>query len=318
MLGGTNSIGPFDLLMQARLWAALLGSQAPEIEEAQGAESEELEQPYGRADIAGLLALSAIAAMAGLSRQELSALLLMWVLSQAGNEQQYRPRDLGSFGPQRFNGQRSASWSPGASNAGRNGSSGATTNAAGGSGGGLPTGSTAKTVPEPPGMTHYAANVPFISQHDSIVPGAGNDACKRASDTMLRQAGQNASTYDGGAIRVASGEDGNGVALVNPGELARGIEYLDSQLAQGKGVVVGLSYNTSQINTDGITDHFVVITGKGVDDEGREFYTYHDPWAKTAEEGANHRFYVDAETGNLYDPNGLLGSYTMTNVRPEL
>ena len=64
-----------------------------------------------------------------------------------------------------------------------------------------------------------------------------------------------------------------------------------------------------------MTDHFVVVNGKGVDDEGRVFYTYNDPWAQTAEDGANQRFYVDAESGNLYDPNGLLGYYEMTQVR---
>ncbi|MCC6332685.1 MAG: hypothetical protein IT380_01700 [Myxococcales bacterium] len=49
-------------------------------------------------------------------------------------------------------------------------------------------------------------------------------------------------------------------------------------------------------HNEGITDHFVTISGRGVDDQGHLFYDFRDP----GDGGALHRFYVDENTGQLF------------------
>jgi len=59
-----------------------------------------------------------------------------------------------------------------------------------------------------------------------------------------------------------------------------------------------VSHKDGNYNADGITDHFVVITGRGKDDQGRTFYSFQDPGTKFKERGGdvnpNNRFYADA------------------------
>ncbi len=59
-------------------------------------------------------------------------------------------------------------------------------------------------------------------------------------------------------------------------------------------------------NVDAITDHFVVVTGRGVDAAAPAF---NDPATRNASRGAdtnaNNRFYVDERTGNLYRPGNV-------------
>ncbi|MBZ4412041.1 LysM peptidoglycan-binding domain-containing protein [Myxococcus sp. MISCRS1] len=167
---------------------------------------------------------------------------------------------------------------------------------------------------------------PWISQYDaSQVERAGDKACFRAATAMARQAGANVTSVDQ-RIQVATSEGPNGIT-VDRAAAERGRNYIDQQLAAGKPVVVGVNHKTGRNvgNADGITDHFVVITGRGTDAQGRTYYTFNDPATRNQSRGAdtnaNNRFYVDPNTGNLTRPGPRDGyvvgrQFDVTMVRP--
>ncbi|AGC41893.1 LysM domain-containing protein [Myxococcus stipitatus DSM 14675] len=167
---------------------------------------------------------------------------------------------------------------------------------------------------------------PWISQYDSSrVVDAGDKACFRAATAMARAAGARV-TGPGDRIQLATAEGPNGIT-VNRQQAERGRNYIDQQLAAGRPVVVGVNHREGRNvgNADRITDHFVVITGKGVDAQGRTFYTFNDPATRNQSRGAdtnpNNRFYVDERTGGLSRPGPRTGNvvqrqFEVTMVRP--
>ncbi|ATB45001.1 LysM peptidoglycan-binding domain-containing protein [Corallococcus macrosporus] len=170
-------------------------------------------------------------------------------------------------------------------------------------------------------------NAPWISQYDgSQVVRAGDTACFRAVEAMVKQAGGTV-TGPGNRIQVATGDASGGGVTVDRAAAQRGREYIDSQLDAGLPVGVGVNHRSGQNsdNVDGITDHFVMITGRGVDEQGRTYYTFHDPATNHRERGAdtnpNNRFYVNPDTGNLYREGPTTGAvvqrhFEVTMVRP--
>lgn len=153
-------------------------------------------------------------------------------------------------------------------------------------------------------------NVPWYSQFDGAhVPGAGSTACYRAARAMAKAYGVNVPAGTGNRIQVATGEDRNGRVSVSSSGVQRARSYIDQQLDQGKPVVVGVSHKDANYNQDGITDHFVLVTGRGTDAQGRTFYTYHDPATTNRDKGTNNRFYVDGNTGNLVHQGSLASGY---------
>jgi LysM repeat protein len=151
-----------------------------------------------------------------------------------------------------------------------------------------------------------STRTPWYSQYDSAhVERAGDTACFRAATAMARAAGVRAVTDPSQAFQVATAESTQGIT-VNRQAAERGRDYIDQQLAAGRPVVVGVNHRAGRNvgNADGITDHFVVVTGRGVDAQGRTFYTFHDPATRNASRGGDthpaNRFYVDDPTGGLY------------------
>jgi len=168
---------------------------------------------------------------------------------------------------------------------------------------------------------------PWVSQYDaSKVERAGDKACFRAAVVMAAGAGATVTGPDR-RIQVATGDDPNGGVTVDAAAARRGRAYIDGQLDAGKPVVVGVDHRSGRNsdNVDSITDHFVVITGRGTDEQGRTYYTFNDPATRHQPRGAdsnpNNRFYVDAETGNLYRPGPTDGNvvtrhFEVSMVRP--
>ncbi|QQR45081.1 LysM peptidoglycan-binding domain-containing protein [Myxococcus xanthus] len=168
---------------------------------------------------------------------------------------------------------------------------------------------------------------PWVSQYNaSKVERAGDKACFRAAVVMAAGAGATVTGPDN-RIQVATGDDPNGGVTVNAAAARRGREYIDGQLDAGKPVVVGVDHRSGRNsdNVDGITDHFVVITGRGTDEQGRTYYTFHDPATNHEQRGAdtnpNNRFYVDQDTGNLYREGPTTGNvvqrhFEVSMVRP--
>lgn len=155
--------------------------------------------------------------------------------------------------------------------------------------------------------------VPWFSQFDSShVPGAGSMACFRASVAMAKAGGATV-LGPNSRIQVATGENKSGNISVNRENAIKGRNYIDSQLDKGKPVVVGVSYAAGKdYNVDHITDHFVTITGKGQDEQGRTYYTFNDPGTTNKKTGSDdnklNRFYVDSKTGKMYRPPNSSGT----------
>jgi hypothetical protein len=86
--------------------------------------------------------------------------------------------------------------------------------------------------------------------------------------------------------------------ITNP---AQGRAYIDSQLALEKPAVVGVDHPGGR--------HVVVVTGRGVDQNGT-FYTFNDPGTANPAVGKDtrqqNRFYVNGN-GGLYRPATGLG-----------
>jgi len=99
---------------------------------------------------------------------------------------------------------------------------------------------------------------------------------------------------------MARAENNNGAITGARDDFARGVTYIDRCLEAGRPVIVGLSHSNKDYNLDRITDHFVIIKGRGVDEEGRVYYTYDDP----ATSGVNRegRFFVDPRSSMLFRP----------------
>ena len=150
--------------------------------------------------------------------------------------------------------------------------------------------------------------VPFYSQFEGghgFTPG--NEACFQAAKAMARDAGVTVLGSDR-RIQVGTSENAQGRLTVDSARAQEGRAYIDQQLDAGRPVVVGVSHKDANYNVDNLTDHFVAITGRGVDEQGRTYYTFNDPGTRHQSVGAdtnpNNRFYADDSTGMLYRPEG--------------
>ena len=170
--------------------------------------------------------------------------------------------------------------------------------------GATPTATTSQSVvtADPP-QVHVT--VPQYSQFESghgYTPG--DTACFKSASAMAKAAGATVAGSDQ-RIQIGLSEDKKGKLTIDKAKAKEGTDYIDQQLTGGKPVVVGVSHADENYNADKLTDHYVVITGKGTDEQGRTFYTFHDPAVGTgnkaagADSNVNNRFYLDAD-GKLY------------------
>lgn len=169
----------------------------------------------------------------------------------------------------------------------------------------------------PPGKNGSIPTVrtPFYNQYDSRhVERAGPTACYRACQAMAKGSGVNIPDNTTNRIQVARAELNDGRVLTTRADTNRARNYMDSELAKGRPVVAGFSLFDSNYNRDKITDHFILVTGKGVDRNGT-YYTTTDPLGKDAKQATSRRMYVDSVTGNLTG-QGLAGHYEMSMVVP--
>ena len=164
-----------------------------------------------------------------------------------------------------------------------------------------PAGSTPAVAPSattPGAQSPVALQVPFYGQ---FVAGhgftPGNTACFKASKAMAAQLGAEVLGPDQ-RIQVATGENSDGSVRADAAQAAAGRSYVDEQLDSGRPVVVGVSHKGNYNgNVDRITDHFVVITGRGTDADGSTYYTFNDPATSHASKGS------DANVANRFHLN---------------
>ncbi|GIW72809.1 MAG: hypothetical protein KatS3mg102_2351 [Planctomycetota bacterium] len=151
-----------------------------------------------------------------------------------------------------------------------------------------------------------ALDVPWISQFDTTgrVERPGDTACYRAATRMVREylanQGIDAALEDvWDRIDVGRRERTRAGRVVTDRAAAQAARnYIDRCLEAGLPVIVGVSCEAGNAyNANPVTDHFVVITGRGVDAEGRPYYTYNDPSVTERERGSGRM--VLNEQGNL-------------------
>ncbi|WP_084609546.1 LysM peptidoglycan-binding domain-containing protein [Archangium violaceum] len=165
---------------------------------------------------------------------------------------------------------------------------------------------TSRQVAAPDPASARQVQVPYYSQFEGghgFTPG--NTACFDAAKAMIGTLGVTVQGSDR-RIQVGTSEDTRGRLTVDSARAQEGRNYIDSQLDAGRPVMVGVSHRDDDYNADQLTDHFVVITGRGVDEQGRTYYSFHDPGTRHTQIGAdtnpNNRFYVDDSTGMMYRP----------------
>lgn len=149
--------------------------------------------------------------------------------------------------------------------------------------------------------------VPWISQldRDGRVERPSTTACYRGSRAMVNEYLANEgikATPLWGMIIVGDTETASGDVITTREKADAARNYIDRSLDAGLPVHVGVSYvSGNRYNVNPVTDHYVVITGRGREPDGRLYYTFNDPWPGRDDPSAPRRFYVDAD-GKLEKP----------------
>ncbi|MEW5851296.1 MAG: hypothetical protein AB2A00_21085 [Myxococcota bacterium] len=163
----------------------------------------------------------------------------------------------------------------------------------------------AQVVPERQRLKPVSLGVPPKDQFEYAEAmnqkAQGNKFCFKTAEAMVNEfnhrQGGSGGTLNGPpeAVQIAYMEDTEGRVVSDALQAQIAQNYIDKCLDAGRPVIAGVSYKDDKYNTDHLTDHFVVIDGRGYDDAGRIFYEFKDP--ATSSGG---RFYVDGDTGKLF------------------
>lgn len=135
----------------------------------------------------------------------------------------------------------------------------------------------------------------------------GSQSCLSAAQAMAGAAG---TVIDSDASKDIQIIGSSGITKADKAKQA--LNYIDSQLQKGRAVIVGVHYQPGSPNTDQVTDHYVVITGRSRDGNGNTYYSYNDSATRDRSHSQSH-FIVDG-SGKLVDPQGYLGAYQMSQV----
>lgn len=151
--------------------------------------------------------------------------------------------------------------------------------------------------------------VPWYSQHvDHGAVKGGPKSCNPMVKEMMKDSKAHVvprGSDEASNFNIADSKDALGRINPNPARAAEALAYIDGQLEAQRPVMVGVAWRTpSPGGNGGNADHYVVVTGRGVDEQGRRFYTFHDPGSKGVEKGGDscptNRFYVDEKTNMLF------------------
>lgn len=120
---------------------------------------------------------------------------------------------------------------------------------------------------------------------------------------------RNKSTHSVGV----SSESNSGRITVNREKSLKVLNLIDSELDMGQPALVGVSHSNQtylgkEPYNEGITDHFVLITGRDYDEQG-VFYTFNDTAG-----GKIGKLRMDPITGKLSGSGSMAGIYDVTNV----
>jgi hypothetical protein len=91
--------------------------------------------------------------------------------------------------------------------------------------------------------------------------------------------------------------DSDGDECIHKECYAEGMQALNAELDAGRPVIVGVDYHSGKSNFDNLTDHWVVIVGRGSSNKG-QYYTYYEVAEKEEAEATDtskNRFYFHAK-----------------------
>jgi len=160
-----------------------------------------------------------------------------------------------------------------------------------------------------------------IDESNFVAQGTGT-GCKVASDQMLSNEGVNS---NGERINVVN-SDANGVATTANGNATRGVNAVDKALENGNPIEVGVDYKSKQVNNlkpngDGMTDHFVVVSGKTETlNNGQvtsKAYNFFDPRSSANGTSSSNTLRISNNklTGHYLGGTASSIPYTVTTVR---
>ena len=151
---------------------------------------------------------------------------------------------------------------------------------------------TLKAIGESSKWPTLHVSVDFLSQISGGTPRARSSDCDDACEQMMRETSSVAnritpSSGNGNVIQCGS---------ENPKGMQAASDYVFNQLKAGRPVMVGVDYKagtgTSNVNN---IDHYLVVTGSGVDKQGRQYLTFNDPQQANArlgtEQNPDNRLY---------------------------
>ena len=142
------------------------------------------------------------------------------------------------------------------------------------------------------------------------------DLCKEILDKY------GISSY-GGRNKVFRLVDEGSGSLANWGDsqnYQNAINCIDKHLNANRPIIVGVDHSPGKGINEGTTDHFVVITGRGMEG-GKLYYTFMDPATAHSYKGctSENRLYSDPVTGRLSGTTKAKDKdnfYTVAQIRP--
>lgn len=187
--------------------------------------------------------------------------------------------------------------------------------------------SMAVVVP-PESQKPIAIDTMFISEA-ALPPKTGETSawkrCFDAAALMVTEttSGAPKATLEGrfGRIWVTTGLPSfDGRTRTDPIAATAARQYVDRMLNKNLRVLVGVAWGTKFGRTVA-TDHWLAITGRGYERDGRVFYSFKDPGTALEALGQG-RLYVDGATGKMFRlgsrpraGGAVLSNYEVTEVR---
>jgi LysM repeat protein len=153
-------------------------------------------------------------------------------------------------------------------------------------------------------------NLSTVNTHTPFMVQQTPTGCFDTASAMARARGGTVSA-PGNRVQVATHRSADAHVTVSPAGVQAGRARIDAALDANHPIVVGVTHPGGRHpNVDHITDHFVTVTGRGVDENGRQYYTINDPATRFgADTSSRNRMYVDPQTGNLYRPSNALPGF---------
>ena len=149
--------------------------------------------------------------------------------------------------------------------------------------------------------------------------------CWGATKDMIENAG-----YQSGSsakVYQVSMEDAatKSKLIYDPDQMAKGLKSILDHLKAGRPVQVGVNYKFGKDkdnvgNLNGTTDHYIVITKAGYDEDGNLYFEFYDPGTSNTDKGTNenNRLYLIKNEDGQYvlKGKGVAGKYEVTEIRP--